>query len=126
MCPPCRRNGWQGPQSENDPTGEYVLHSEAQQEIEKREIRIRAAVDNGDRIMAELKIAVKKCVEQDKEIAELKAEVEDWKKAWRIESAALKQAEKEIAELKEKVAARDDEIMRLTILMPLPCELTAT
>jgi len=30
-------------------------------------------------------------------ITELKAEVEDWKKACRIESAALKQAEKEIA-----------------------------
>ena len=34
------------------------------------------------------------------QIADLEADVEEWKKAWRLESAAREQAEKEIAKLK--------------------------
>jgi len=48
-------------------------------------------------------------VKLEDEIADLKESLEDWKKAWRLESAAREQAEKEIAELKngeEKQFAR--------------------
>ena len=40
---------------------------------------------------------------QQQQIAELKESIEEWKKAWRLEDAALKQAEEKIAELKAEV-----------------------
>jgi hypothetical protein len=36
---------------------------------------LKESVDNGDRIMAELKIAIEKCVEQKKEIDRLREEL---------------------------------------------------
>lgn len=76
---------------------------------------LKDSIDNGNKIMAELKIAIEKCVELDKQIANLKAIVKEKNEEIRVHKAAVQQRDIDIHSRDEQIAALIVEITKLDV-----------